>query len=78
MENPEGPSPTLDNVELIAGAFGLTSWQLIMPNLVDDLTNGDTGLSGLVKAYLQADRDGRAHVLRIAEREAEYQHPRAS
>lgn len=78
IENPEGPSPSLDNVELIAEAFGLRGWQLIMPTLVEDLANGNSGLSALIRAYLAADKEGRAHVLRVAEREAEYHHPRAS
>ena len=72
MENPNGPSPTLENVELVANAFGLQGWNLIMPNLIDDLINGDSGISLLVHNYLESNRDGRQHLIRVAEREAEY------
>ena len=69
--NPDGPSPTLESVDAVAAAFGLDGWHLIMPTLVDDLA-GDTTIAALFSAYEHASAEGRRHIVRVAEREAEY------
>jgi transcriptional regulator with XRE-family HTH domain len=69
--NPDGPSPTLDSVDAVAAAFGLEGWHLIMPTLIDDLS-GDTTIAGLFDAYSHATAEGKRHILRVAEREAEF------
>lgn len=71
MMDPLGPSPKLDSVDKVASAFGLEGWHLIVSTLIDDLKAGGT-ISRLFDAYLNASPDGRRHILRIAEREAEY------
>jgi transcriptional regulator with XRE-family HTH domain len=65
-------APTIDSVEAIAQVFGLKGWHLIAPDLVDDL-NGATSIRHLYETYMQAGAEGRRHIIRVAEREAEYQ-----
>ncbi len=69
--NPNGPSPTLKTVDALANAFGLEGWHLIMPRLLDDL-DGGTSLASLITNYDQAEAEGKRHILRVAEREAEF------
>lgn len=69
--DPEKHSPTLESVDAVAAAFGLEGWHLIMPSLMDDL-NGETSIAAMVKAYNESSPDGKRHILRVAEREAEY------
>lgn len=69
--NPDGPSPTLDSVDAVAKAFGLEGWHLIIPTLIDELS-GATTIAGLFDAYSHATDEGKRHILRVAEREAEY------
>lgn len=70
--DPEKHSPTLESVDAVAAAFGLEGWHLIIPTLVDDL-EGDTSIASMVKAYMRSSQNGKRHILRVAEREAEYQ-----
>ncbi|WP_435310663.1 helix-turn-helix domain-containing protein [Primorskyibacter sedentarius] len=70
MLNQNG-SPTLDNVDKVAAAFGLSMWHMILPDLPDELLRGNS-IERLYRAYIDADHDGREHINRIAEREAEY------
>lgn len=63
-------SPRIDNVDAVARAFGLTGWHLIMPDLLTDLENG-TSIARLVEAYVHSSADGRRHIERVADREAE-------
>ena len=72
MLDPQGPSPSLDNVDRVAAAFDLDGWHLIMPNLLDDLLNGTSITSKVLENLSHATRDGKEHILRVAEREAEY------
>lgn len=72
MLDPDGPSPSLDKVEQIAAAFGLNGWHLIMPNLEEDLLNGSSITSKLLQSLESSSAEGRMHILRVAEREAEY------
>lgn len=67
----ERKSPGVDTVESIAAAFGLNLWHLIMPTLIEDLS-GDTSIRNVYDAYFRASKEGRRHILGVAEREAEY------
>lgn len=62
----------IDSVEAVAAVFGLNGWHLIAPDLISDLS-GETSVRRLYESYMQSDGAGRRHILRIAEREAEYQ-----
>lgn len=73
MRDPEGPSPVVENVEAVAAAFGLEGWHLIMPSLIEDLES-DTSIRRIYDAYMESNQEGRRHIQRVAEREAEYQH----
>lgn len=75
MLDPEGPATRIDNVDAVAAVFGLDGWHLIMPNLIEDLIDGSSGIAETIRNYLQASEDGKRHILRIAEREAEYNAP---
>lgn len=70
MINAVGNS-NIDKVDAVAGVFGLSGWHLIAPNLISDL-NGGTDINTLYESYMKSDADGRRHILRIAEREADY------
>ena len=71
MCNPDGPFPTLKRIELVAHAFGLEAWQLLLPTLVEDLKS-DTSFLVVYEAYHKATPNGRRHIQRLVEREAEY------
>lgn len=64
-------TPGLEVVESIATAFGLNLWHLILPSLIDDL-NGGGSIRAVYDAYFKASREGRQHIIQVAEREAEY------
>ena len=72
MLDPDGPNPQLDNVDKVASAFGLDGWHLIMPNLIEDLTDGSSITSRVLHNLRHSSREGKEHILRVAEREAEY------
>lgn len=67
----EVKTPTLDTVELLAKAFGLTMWHLIMPTLIDDLQS-PTSIKDVYDKYFAASLEGRAHILSVSDREARY------
>ena len=71
MANAVGGS-SIDNVEAVASVFGLNGWHLIAPDLITDL-EGETSVRQLFENYIESSPAGRRHILRIAEREAEYQ-----
>lgn len=60
-------APTLDNVERVARAFGLTAWHLIMPNLPDELVAGGK-IEKLVSKYIAADPAEREYIDFILDR----------
>lgn len=62
---------TLDSVDAVARAFGLSGWHLIMPNLPADLIESRS-LENLVTRYAGLPAEGRDQVERTADREAEY------
>ncbi len=74
MRNQVGAS-NIDNVEAVARVFGLQGWHLIAPNLIDDLS-GETAIRSLYESYMASNKEGRLHIIRIAEREAEFNRTR--
>lgn len=70
MANAVGGS-SIDNVEAVAQVFGLNGWQLILPNLIEDLEN-NTSIARVYENYFRSNAEGRRHIQRVAEREAEY------
>ena len=71
MLDPKGPSPKLESVDGVANVFGLEGWHLIIPTLIDDLES-DTSIRRIYDAYVEATTEGKRHIQRVAEREAEY------
>ena len=63
---------SIDKVEAVAAVFGLEGWHLVMHNLISDL-QGETSIRELYESYLKASPEGRRHIIRIAQREAEFQ-----
>jgi transcriptional regulator with XRE-family HTH domain len=67
-------TPTIDVIQAIAGAFGLKSWQLMIPNVkIDGATSRH--LESLVKNYTQSSQQGQEYLDRVAEQEAKYKEP---
>lgn len=64
----EVSSPTLDKLEAIAAAFGLTSWQLIMPSLPKELLDSPC-IPRILERYASLDDDGREYIDRTLDRE---------
>jgi transcriptional regulator with XRE-family HTH domain len=62
---------TIDTLDKIAAAFGLTNWQLMLPNLPDDLISSPS-IAKLYKSYINSSDEGRELIDRLAEREAHY------
>ncbi len=63
--------PTIEIAEQIAAPFGLTGWQLIMPNLDIDIAR--TGrLARLVENYQKAPPKSRDYIDSVAERDSDY------
>lgn len=62
---------SIETVQKVAEQFGLEGWHLIMPTLISDITNS-TSIRKLYESYTKASEDGRRHIERIAEREADY------
>ena len=63
-------TPTVDNADAIGRAFGLTGWQMILPNLKADLVKSGA-LEKLIADYQAATTEGRQSISRVAETEAE-------
>jgi transcriptional regulator with XRE-family HTH domain len=61
----------IDKLELLARAFKLPLWALLLPDVDEALFGGD-GLGDVVAIYPNLPSDGRAEVLRVAEREYRY------
>lgn len=61
-------SCTVTTAELIARAFGLTAWQLLMQDLPTQIQTSPT-LSALVGDWLNASAEGRELISKIAHRE---------
>ena len=54
-------APTLDKVEAVANAFGLTAWHLILPDLPKELVSGGR-IEQMVSRYLHANPAERDYV----------------
>jgi transcriptional regulator with XRE-family HTH domain len=64
-------TPSVDIAGKLAGAFGLTGWQLIMPSLPYDLAK--TGeLDKLIENYSHCDTTTQSYVNQVMMREATY------
>jgi len=62
---------TIENAEKVAQVFGLSGWQLLIPDFPRDLIE-NRDLITMVEGYAFADTDGRNAIARVAEREATY------
>jgi transcriptional regulator with XRE-family HTH domain len=62
---------SIDKLDQLAVAFKLPLWALLLPNLDESLFKGD-GLGEVVAIYPALPADGRAEILRVAERERRY------
>ena len=64
-------APSIEVADQLAKAFGLSGWQMMKPNLPEDLLSSPT-LSKLLDAYASASPDGRKMIDLVAERESKY------
>jgi transcriptional regulator with XRE-family HTH domain len=61
----------IETADSLAAAFGLKGWQLLIPDLPDDVLNSPA-LGKLVEDWAHSSTEGREHVNRVAEKEAKY------
>lgn len=71
LDPERGRSPQLDKLERVAEVYKLEVWQLLVPELPDDLLV-DRHLARLVRSYTSIDPATRERIDRIAEAEAQY------
>lgn len=64
----EKKKPTVETVDKIASAFGLSSWHLILPHLIEDL-EGETSIRKLYDDYFASGPNGKRFIASVAERE---------
>lgn len=62
---------TIDIAEALAKPFGLTGWQIIMPDVDADLARSGR-LAKLIKNYQKAGNSARDYIDTVAERESKY------
>jgi transcriptional regulator with XRE-family HTH domain len=63
--------PRPEKADMVAQVFGLSGWQMLIPDLpVDLLRNGK--LDQLIANYVSASPDGRDNIRRVAEMAARY------
>lgn len=60
---------SVETADALAQPFGLTGWQLILPNLSEDLVRSGA-VASLVDSYMSASPEGRALIDAMALREA--------
>lgn len=65
-------TPTVEVTDMLARAFGLSGWQLMIPDVRADLAKSGK-ISKLVRNYSVASDNGRDYIDRVAEQEAKYQ-----
>lgn len=63
--------PTIEIADKIASAFNITGWQLILPNLTDDLIKSGK-LDKLMADYAHCSKESQEYIFHVAEREAKY------
>jgi transcriptional regulator with XRE-family HTH domain len=63
--------PRPEKVDQVAAVFGLSGWQLLIPDLPGDMLRNH-GLPDLISNYVSANPDGRDNILRVAEMAARY------
>jgi transcriptional regulator with XRE-family HTH domain len=63
--------PRPEKVDQVAAVFGLTGWQLLIPDLPGDMLRNST-LEHLIANYVSAGKDGRDSINRVAEMAARY------
>jgi transcriptional regulator with XRE-family HTH domain len=63
--------PNLTNVEAVAGVFGLSAWQLLRPNLKNDLVKSSV-MDRLISDFYDASEEDRGKILGVAEMAAKY------
>lgn len=71
VENPEGKSSGVDNIEALANAFSVEPWLLLVPGLPDDALKNHS-FSKIVRSYAESSAEGRSNIARVAESEARY------
>jgi len=75
LDPDRGVAPSLDKLEPIARVYGVEVWQLLVPDLPDQLL-ASHHLARLVANYAHIDRPGaREYLDRVAEAEAHYTPP---
>lgn len=68
--NQEGAA-TVDTLDRLSEGFKQQGWKLILPKLPPELLFS-ADLEQLIESFIKSSPDGREHILRTAEREAEY------
>ncbi len=66
-----GKSPTMDSIGKVCSAFGIDTYQILIPDTPLDLLLNHS-LNDLIDNYKKADSEGRDNTLRVAENEARY------
>lgn len=64
--------PQVEKVHQVAGVFGLSGWQLLVPNLPVEMLEKDGRLEELIRNYSSASEEGRRSINQIAEMAARY------
>jgi transcriptional regulator with XRE-family HTH domain len=64
-------TPTIETTAQLAQAFGLHSWELLLPDLATNLEAAGK-LDRLIKNYSASSDKGREYIDRVAEKEAKY------
>lgn len=74
--NPESDpnySPTLNNIEKISNALGVSPWQMLIGAVpVDVIASKD--IDKLVHSFTSVSSEGREAILSVSQREVRYQH----
>lgn len=64
----------IDAAQKVGAVFGLRGWHMISPELITDLTTSGT-IRKLFEDYMKSDEEGRRHIEKVAERQADYHRP---
>lgn len=66
---------SVEVLDQLAKAFRLQGWQLMVPGVPAD-QGAASHFNMVVTSYLTADEDSRSYIEHVAEREANYPHPK--